>query len=418
MGKIAAATTTWRRKRLEQLLNLALAYKDCTRKELAGWLGRDPTKLVPGTGIPKLDLVVQLASVIDWPVGDVVAFLWNDHPPRTESGELADFRMLEHEAAQAEREGRHRTEIDMAAAAYSVADTPQERAAACHREARAWERLGHHARVVQALTRGINEKGLASCFRRTLQADLARAYYALWSLVESRSISHQLCASYEAGPPRTSHERRTHASAHECSGQTFRRLLMVEPKRTRALASCSRVDLRAALDLYDALAGEGDDDAWQGRVNTCRGALIEVEAVLGRRRPFDALCEISTALDVVGGTGELPPPVLESYGWWCIYGCNIALRHLTDERELHQHMAVLTNKAEEIATVIDNWPIRERVFSMQYTRWERAMGSTGFEIPHVIDNDDIRIIIGTMGRFPSFRETGWHILQTAQIVDG
>ena len=47
-----------------------------------------------------------------------------------------------------------------------------------------------------------------------------------------------------------------------------------------------------------------------------------------------------------------------------------------------------------------------------------AAGSTGFEIPHVIDNDDVRIITGTMGRFPSFRPTGWRILETAQIIDG
>jgi hypothetical protein len=69
---------TRRRRRLERLLRLALAYKDCSRKELARVLGRDPTKLVPGTGIPKLDLVVELAGVLDWPVGDVVSYLWHE----------------------------------------------------------------------------------------------------------------------------------------------------------------------------------------------------------------------------------------------------------------------------------------------------------------------------------------------------
>jgi hypothetical protein len=34
----------------------------------------------------------------------------------------------------------------------------------------------------------------------------------------------------------------------------------------------------------------------------------------------------------------------------------------------------------------------------------------------VIDSDDIRVIAGTMGRFPTFRKTGWRILHTAQIV--
>ena len=72
--------TTVRRKRLERLLELAQAYKGWSRKELARTLGRDPTKLVPGTGIPKLDLVVELAGVLDWPVGDVAGFLWSRRP--------------------------------------------------------------------------------------------------------------------------------------------------------------------------------------------------------------------------------------------------------------------------------------------------------------------------------------------------
>jgi hypothetical protein len=48
---------TKRKQRLEQLLELAQAYKGCSRKELARILGRDRTKLVPASGVPKLDLV-------------------------------------------------------------------------------------------------------------------------------------------------------------------------------------------------------------------------------------------------------------------------------------------------------------------------------------------------------------------------
>ena len=90
--------------------------------------------------------------------------------------------------------------------------------------------------------------------------------------------------------------------------------------------------------------------------------------------------------------------------------------HLTDERPVQQHMAIFTNKADEIATRLDNWAIRERVFTMEHTRWERAVGCTGFEIPCVIDEEEVRTITGTMSRFPSFRDTGWHILRTARVV--
>ena len=137
-------------------------------------------------------------------------------------------------------------------------------------------------------------------------------------------------------------------------------------------------------------------------------------------RPAEkALEELAAGLDdLVDNDSEIVGDRLESYGWWCIFGCNIALRHLTDERRLQQYMAVFTNKADEIANLTDNWAMRERVFTMQYTRWERASGATGFDIPHVIDLDDVRVITGTMGRFPTFRQTGWRILQSAQVVDG
>ncbi|MEE8129337.1 MAG: hypothetical protein V3T48_03565, partial [Vicinamibacterales bacterium] len=86
--------TTVRRKRLEQLLDLAQTYKGCSRKQLASALGRDPTKLVPKTGIPKLDMVVELAGALDWPVGEVASFLWGDRAPDSDSGNGEDFASL------------------------------------------------------------------------------------------------------------------------------------------------------------------------------------------------------------------------------------------------------------------------------------------------------------------------------------
>ena len=55
----------------ERLLELAGVYRDFNRKELAHALRRDGSKLVPSTGNPKLDYLVSLAEVLDWPVGEV-----------------------------------------------------------------------------------------------------------------------------------------------------------------------------------------------------------------------------------------------------------------------------------------------------------------------------------------------------------
>ncbi len=410
---------TLRKKRLEQLIQLAQAYKRCTRKELAETLGRDPTKLVPGKGVPKLDVVVELAGALEWPVGDVVGFLWQPRSNSATTTSSGDFASLEKAAARAGRVGAHRRAIDLAKKAYASGVTPQQRVSACRREAKSWQQLGRYTDVVGALTRGLREAGTNADVRRASQSRLAGAYYALWSLVESRSIGRELVDWYQAHPARSARDRRTTAFAHFVSGHTLRRLISIETANAGGLAAAARENLQRACHLFRRLAADGGDEPWEGMANTCTGGIIEAEVELGRRAPADALEELTGGLERVRDTSAVAAGAcLESYGWWCIFGCNIALRHLSSEQDRQQYMAVLTNKADEIADRLDNWPMRERVFSMQYARWERAVGCTGLDIPCVIDTDDVRVITGTMGRFPCFRETGWRILQSAQVVNG
>jgi hypothetical protein len=411
--------TTVRKKRLEQLLELAQAYKGWSRKELARALGRDPTKLVPGTGIPKLDFVVELAGVLDWPLGDVAGFLWSRRPRGRFGADGADFDTLNRAAGEAHRSGRYELMLDLARQAYQAAATPEQRARACNRESGALDGLGRYTEVLQAIKRGLQEVGVAPEFRRMLQSNLANAYYSLWALVESGSIAGRLLDWYEANPPQSDADRKTQAFSLYVSGHTCRRTICMEPQQAREQGALAARDLRRACDLYTALAAELDDPSLAGIANTCYGGLLEAEVAVGRRTAADVLDELSAGLEQVRDVSDGPVgDRLESYGWWCVFGCNIALRHIDDERLLQQHMAVLTNKADEIADRLDNWSMRERVFTMQYVRWERAQSSTGFDIPCVIDSDDVRVIAGTMGRFPTFRDTGWRILQSAQIVDG
>jgi len=376
--------TERRRKRLGQLLSLAMAYRECSRKELARTLGRDPTKLVPGTGIPKLDLVVALAEVLDWPVDHVVTYLWNQSPDH--DGEQAgDAPPLHHTAAG-------------------------------QRDVRRWRETGRYVEVVSALTRRLGEPDLSAAQRRGLRCTLAEAYYALWSLVEAMAIARDLLETYRASPATTRQDQKTQAMAFYLSGQAQRRLLSVETGRTRKLAAAASDDLREALAQCRRLTLDRDDPPLDGVANTCVGALVEMDVAMGACRVSDGLARLLSGLDCARDTTAISRQRLESYGWWCIYGCNIALRHLDDERELQQHMAVFTNKADEISNLLDDWAMRERVFTMQHTRWERAVGSMGLRIPCVIDSDDVRVITGAMGRFPSFRETGWRILRTAQVI--
>ncbi len=409
---------TVRKKRLEQLLEIAQRYKGCSRTQLACTVGRHPTRLVPKTGIPKLDLVVELAGVLDWPVGEVATFLWDDRKARPVGDDGADFETLNRQGGEAHSGGHYEQMLDLGRRALAIAANADQRARAFHRQLGALDGLGRYTEVLQTGKLALQEPSVSPEIRRMLQSNLAHAYYSLWSLVESGAIARSLLDWYGANAPQTTADRKTSAFAYYVAGHTQRRLMSVEQSQTRALAVSAAADLTTAGEAYDRLATELAAPSLAGIARTCHGGLIEAEVAMGRRTAADGLAELAGGLDTVQDvSAQVVGDQLESHGWWCIFACNIALRHIDDDRALQRHMAVFTNKAEEIADRLNNWAMHERILTMQYTRWERAVSATGLDIPCMVDNDDIRVIAGAMGRFPSFRETGWRILRSARIVD-
>ena len=196
----------------------------------------------------------------------------------------------------------------------------------------------------------------------------------------------------------------------------MRRLISTDDDRAERSAEAALSDLQISAKLYSGLASEFDD-SFAGIGNTCRGGIIETEVAVGQRSPHDGLQRLAEGLEAVVDPETCPRgDWLESFGWWCIFGCNIALRHVTDERELQHHMAIFTNKADEIADRMNNWSLRERVFTMQYASHQRFLDWTGRMVSLTLDTDDVRALVGTMGRFTTFRETGWRLLQTARVV--
>ena len=411
-----------KRERLERLLDLAQVYRSWTRKELAGALGRDPTKLVPGSGNPKLDLVVQLADALDWSIGDVTDCLVNDFALQAKLDESAasdcELTYEHHDscAREAHAKGQYRELILHAQRALESASTPTERALACNRELGGWDGLGRYARTLEAAQRGLRENPVDIEIRRALKSNLANAYYTLWHLVESRATALELLSSYQDNPPACEWDQCSHAFAQYVLGHTHRRLIDAEPEHAARHAEQARSTLQAAAERCDQLARDVHEN-YAGIARTCRGGIMETEVVLGIRDARSALAEINDGLNEIVDLETIENgDVLESFGWWCIFGCNIAIRHVRDERDLHRTMALFTNKADEIANRLDNWSMRERVFTLQYTGHQRFVGWTGQSMPMTIDSEDIKMITGTMGRFPQFRKTGWNILQTANVV--
>lgn len=408
---------TTRKERLEQLLQLAQHYRGSNRRDLARTLGRSTSRLVPDSGMPKLDLIMDLTELLDWRVEDVVGHLWTGDASEAAPDERP-FIALEQQARQAHREGRFHDAVRFAQAARGAAHDPEERARAAIREASAWDGLGRYTRAMDVTRRGLTECAATRSTRLALQGNLAGEYYTLWHLLEARTMAHDLVEEFRASPPSGKWQSATEAFAYYTRGHASRRLLVAEEFRAASHARAAADDLERARVLHEELAERFDDEAYVGIANTCLGGLYEVEAVLGVRAPEHVLSLYERGL---GGLVEIDPSGsgdwLESYGWWCIFGCNVALRAVGDPKELQRWMALFTNKADEIAERLDNWSLRERVLAMDFARRERLNDWTGVGEEYTLDADDVRLISGAMGRFPSFQQIGWRILESAKVLD-
>lgn len=411
-----------RRARLSGLLELAQNYRGWSRRELAVALRRDPTKMIPGSGIPKVDMIADLARVLDWSVEDVFEACWNESVAPDDSVTFAlrvegDYESIDLAAREAHRRGDYLRMIDFARQACAAARTPDERARARNREAGGWDGLGRYQDALKAIRAGLDETGLPPDLRRMLQSNLANAYYTLWMPLEARAIAAELLMHFAAAPPMCPRDERTRLFAHYVAGHSARRML--EREVDAEYAADARRHLVLARDGYNAMSEANGDRSYSGIANTCEGGIMEVDSLTGAL-PGERAIELfmeglePTARGLDGLTGDW----IESIGWWCIFGCNVALRSLGDEAAVQRAMAVFTNKADEIAEHLNSWPMRERVFTMGHMRWERAVGVVGFAIPRVVDEDEVRVITGAMSRFPAFRDTGWAILKSAGVLDG
>jgi hypothetical protein len=395
-------------------VDLARVYRGWSRQELASNLGRDLSKVVPDSGNPKLDLVVALAEALDWSIGDVAQCVWDEPMQLPPCG--LDFAALDAQAMEAHRAGDWRRLVAGGAMLLRAASTPAERARALNRISGGHDGLGRHGKSLECIREALSLAPLTPGLELMLRVNLCGAHYSLWHVAEARAAARELVEQFEARAPEGRLERVAQAFALMYRGQCARRAIAALPDTAKRNATEARADLERAGTLFSKLAREFGDDSYGGVANTCRGALMEVDCALGTLDPVDAVATITEALGGVEDPQLAPPgDWLESYGWWCIFGCNIAVRYLQDP-QFHRAMAIFTNKAVEIADRLDNWSLRERAFSLEQARRDRLQKSTGFDAEWVLDEDEVRTITGTMGRFPSFRETGWKILTEARIV--
>jgi hypothetical protein len=420
-----------RRQRLHDLVDLARATRGLTRAALGRALHRDPTKVYPESGNPKTDFLVSLAGILEWPVGDVVEYIWDGTPGygMPEAGairrdELVEksFEDLFHLARDQHRAASYREMVETALAMYEVGESEDRKAFACAMEASAWDGLGRFTQEVDACRRGLARRGVSAYTRNILRADLANAWYCLWDLTPALGTATVLIDHYDANPPARRLDHKRPAFCRYVRGHTRRRLASTEPDLAFDHYRAAADDLEHARAMYTELAHELDDPSLLGIASTCQGGIEEAQVELGELDPKEA---VGRALDLARRSGPLRASSngealtgdeIESLGWRCLFAANVSLRHLSG-RELQTAMDTLTASALDAADHLENWAMRERVFTIKLNLHKTLAKTTGLDFPLTIDSRQRALITQAMGRFPGFRTTGWDLLENANVVE-
>ncbi len=110
-------------KPLKQLCGLAKAYRGINQEQLARRPGGHPDRLVPDNGNPKLDYLLALSRLLDWPVSLIVSFVRGEATGETQqaaSMERGDFAALESASRQCHTESRYQEAVTLAQRAFAV----------------------------------------------------------------------------------------------------------------------------------------------------------------------------------------------------------------------------------------------------------------------------------------------------------
>jgi len=436
-----------RQDRIARLIGLARTYRGWSAGRLDEALGRESRRAVPHSGNPKLDLVARLAEALEWDLGEVAEDLWDGDEAvganatstavgRDDGGrrgatfaELDLRAQAEHRAGDSD--GMRQTAIAMRAAARSG----HERAIAANRLAGAYDGRGRYVRVLTCVREGLAEHGVGSDVRLMLRVNLANASHALWNLDESRAIASSLLEERAVREPANRLQRVAGAFCYLIRGHGHRRALQdlalpegaCDRQTARELARHAIDDLSRAVERYEELAQAFGDGQYEGLADMARGGIVEARVACGELSEEDAIAAVIARLERSVAAEEAgvreAPAVREAAGWWALYGANIALAsHNAPVRgrergDAARTIAICTNKASEIAEELDHWPMRERTFTLEWIRREdEARRERARTTGWTLDEEDLRGLVGSMGRFPFFRPTGWRILDEAEVL--
>lgn len=406
------------KQRLRDLMELARTYRGWSLRQLADELDRDVHNLVPGSGVPKLDLVRGLAEILEWSVQDVSdEILGTDSDVRVDFSGGLPWVENDRSAYQAHCDGRWTDLVKLGMVGVRVATTGDERARSWMRLGAGWEGKGRFTKAMHAVRSALRETDRSSEITMKLRNNLAQLHYLLGQFEEAYGISTAAIEAIRTGRAKGRFLEGSLGFAHHVRANCLR-VFAGASRDERALnAGDAIASFNEAIRFLEQAAADHHAPSFAGLAQVSHGGRLEMQALVGEVEPESAVVQVLAKLDeIVDPQPAVKTGMLESYGWWCVFGANIALRQFADDSRVDQLMGIFTNKADEIAECLDSWALRERVWSLELAR-QRQLRQTMVERPEwVVDADEVRSIVGAMGRFPAFRETGWEVLRSARVA--
>ena len=399
-----AAREALARVRLEELQALARTYRNWSVKELAIALGRQPGRLVPESGMPKIDLVVALAKALDWPIEAVVEHLVKPEMmlriDAAASDSRADFASL-YNASLEKRFSRDYFEaIRLAVRAGTAADTPTRRAAASAVESDAHEACGSYLEALRCLRSAGQNDGVELAWRLLIDAKCANILFMQGNRTQAIGTASSVL-EYTARIEADHVARLARALALWARAHALRASIPVtsfEP--WKPLAASAEKDFEICAEIGEELrcSEHGYHDRNLTFVTSVDVAILELRAV--RDADF-AASAIARLLEVVREGGDLLPGVSERKAWAAIALANTAKRVVTDDMQLWGMLELASAALRAHAAATSNWYFAHQHLELDSER-RRRLGSLAHG-SRLLDATEAKLVAGVLGHVPAAR---------------
>lgn len=416
---LEAAREALARERLEELQALARTYRNWSVKELAHALGRQPGRLVPDSGMPKIDLVVGLAKALDWPVEAVVDHLMKPSgDPRKQvitQDTAADYARLYSESYQKRRERDLTEAVRLAVRAGAVADSPNRCAAAMVVEAQAHEAAGSYIEAVRCLREASRVQGISLDWRMVCDANLANMLFMQGQGTHALGLASSVL-DYASSVADTHVVRWAKVQALWARGHALRcSIPLASCDPWKALAESASADFRSARELVDSLMSETDGGAiFYGTMQaSLEPVLIELEAV---RDPDHSEQHLRALLDIVREGATTEPSVGERKAWAAVALTNTAKRFVSDEMQRRGLLEVASATLRAHAVATSNWYFAHQHLELDAERRRQLTGNG--VASRALDAVEAKLIAGVLGNVPASRRDAQEFLSLYGAKEG